>query len=119
VLTVGNAAKALRSSHPGTNTCFRVCANDIADGDVLAPFAKKLGLRRRRDALLSDGRHGLFTVGADSKRLRLIAYRSFGDGIEFQIVRQRAGGAEYSLLLLVVLTLYRHHEEGAAGTRPA
>jgi hypothetical protein len=51
--------------------------------------------------------------------LRLIAYRSFGDGIEFQIVRQRAGGAEYSLLLLVVLTLYRHHEEGAAGTRPA
>ena len=46
VLTVGDAAKALRSSHPGTNTYFRVCANDRADGDVLARFAKKLGFTK-------------------------------------------------------------------------
>ncbi len=46
VLTVGAAANALRSSHPGTNTYFRVCANDMADGDVLARFAKKLGFTK-------------------------------------------------------------------------
>ncbi len=42
-LTVGDAAKALRSSHPDVNAYFRVCTNDTNQGGALAQFAKKLG----------------------------------------------------------------------------
>ncbi len=42
-LTVGDAAKALRSSHPDINTYFRVCTNDSNQGGALAQFARKLG----------------------------------------------------------------------------
>jgi branched-chain amino acid transport system substrate-binding protein len=41
-LTVGDAAKALRSSHPDTNAYFRVCTNDTNQGGALAQFARKL-----------------------------------------------------------------------------
>lgn len=42
-LTVGDAAKALRTSHPETNAYFRVCTNDSNQGGALAQFAQKLG----------------------------------------------------------------------------
>jgi branched-chain amino acid transport system substrate-binding protein len=41
-LTVGDAAKALRSSHPDVNSYFRVCTNDSNQGGALAQFARKL-----------------------------------------------------------------------------
>jgi branched-chain amino acid transport system substrate-binding protein len=41
-LTVGDAAKALRTSHPDTIAYFRVCTNDTNQGGALAQFAKKL-----------------------------------------------------------------------------
>ena len=40
-LTVGDAAKALRSSHPDTIAYFRVCTNDTNQGGALAQFARK------------------------------------------------------------------------------
>jgi branched-chain amino acid transport system substrate-binding protein len=45
-LTVGDAAKALRSSHPDTNAYFRVCTNDSNQGGALAQFARKLGYKK-------------------------------------------------------------------------
>ncbi len=42
-LTVGDAAKALRTSHPDVNAYFRVCTNDTNQGGALAQFARKLG----------------------------------------------------------------------------
>lgn len=41
-LTLGDAAKALRSSHPDTIAYFRVCTNDTNQGSALAEFAHKL-----------------------------------------------------------------------------
>jgi branched-chain amino acid transport system substrate-binding protein len=41
-LTVGDAAKALRTSHPDVNSYFRVCTNDTNQGGALAQFARKL-----------------------------------------------------------------------------
>jgi branched-chain amino acid transport system substrate-binding protein len=40
-LTVGDGAKALRSSHPDVNAYFRVCTNDSNQGGALAQFARK------------------------------------------------------------------------------
>jgi branched-chain amino acid transport system substrate-binding protein len=45
-LTVGDAAKALRTSHPDTNAYFRVCTNDSNQGGALAQFARKLGYKK-------------------------------------------------------------------------
>lgn len=41
-LTVGDGAKALRTSHPDTNAYFRVCTNDTNQGGALAQYARKL-----------------------------------------------------------------------------
>jgi branched-chain amino acid transport system substrate-binding protein len=40
-LTVGDGAKALRTSHPDVNAYFRVCTNDSNQGGALAQFARK------------------------------------------------------------------------------
>ncbi|HTW82925.1 MAG TPA: branched-chain amino acid ABC transporter substrate-binding protein [Candidatus Sulfotelmatobacter sp.] len=42
-LTIGDAAKALRSSHPDTIAYFRVCTRDSRQGLALAKFARQLG----------------------------------------------------------------------------
>jgi branched-chain amino acid transport system substrate-binding protein len=41
-LTIGDAAKALRSTHPDTIAYFRVCTNDTNQGGALAQLAHKL-----------------------------------------------------------------------------
>jgi branched-chain amino acid transport system substrate-binding protein len=45
-LTVGDAAKALRTSHPDVNAYFRVCTNDSNQGGALAQFARKLNYKK-------------------------------------------------------------------------
>lgn len=42
-LTIGAAAKTLRSSKPDQNAYFRVCTRDSSQGLALAQFTKKLG----------------------------------------------------------------------------
>jgi branched-chain amino acid transport system substrate-binding protein len=44
-LTKGDDAKKLRTSHPETNTYFRVCTTDDRQGAAGAQFAKKLGFK--------------------------------------------------------------------------
>jgi branched-chain amino acid transport system substrate-binding protein len=45
-LTKGPDAAALRTSHPDTNTFFRVCTTDDRQGAAGAQFARKLGLKK-------------------------------------------------------------------------
>jgi branched-chain amino acid transport system substrate-binding protein len=45
-LTIGDPAKALRSSHPDTITYFRVCTRDSRQGLALAKFARQLGWKK-------------------------------------------------------------------------
>jgi branched-chain amino acid transport system substrate-binding protein len=45
-LTKGDAAKALRISHPDVNTFFRVCTTDDRQGAVGAKYARKLGFKK-------------------------------------------------------------------------
>jgi len=45
-LTVGDGAKALRTSHPDVNSYFRVCTNDSNQGGALAQFARKKGFSK-------------------------------------------------------------------------
>jgi branched-chain amino acid transport system substrate-binding protein len=45
-LTKGDAAAKLRSSHPGVNAFFRVCATDDRQGLALAVAARKTGVKR-------------------------------------------------------------------------
>lgn len=45
-LTKGDDAKKLRTSHPDTNSYFRVCTTDDRQGAAGAQFAKKLGFKK-------------------------------------------------------------------------
>jgi branched-chain amino acid transport system substrate-binding protein len=45
-LTKGDDAKKLRTSHPETNTYFRVCTTDDRQGAAGAQFARKLGFKK-------------------------------------------------------------------------
>jgi branched-chain amino acid transport system substrate-binding protein len=46
VLTLGDAAKALRSANPDRVAFYRVCANDSDQGAALAQYAAKLGFKK-------------------------------------------------------------------------